>query len=159
LSALVRSIIRVESGGKRAAPVKDWPQHGREQFSAVRADYAAKERAALELENVSGKAKKRLLAVLRMERLTAEESGLLSGFQHTVDGKGAVFFTLPGGGVIRDEGRELFFSARDEATRHIALAYARKKWSKGICLEGNRLFREPERDVEREKEQRRGMER
>jgi hypothetical protein len=76
-----------------------------------------------------------------------------------VDGKGAVVFTLPGGGVIRDAGKELFFSARDAAARHIALAYARKKWGKGICLEGNRLFRESEREVEREKEQRRGLDR
>jgi hypothetical protein len=157
--AILRSRREGVAEEKEATPGKDWTQHGREQFSAVRADYAARERAALELENVSGKAKKRLLAVLRMERLATEESGLFSGFQHTVDGKGAVIFTLPGGGVIRDQGKELFFSARDEAARHIALAYARKKWGKGICLEGNRLFREPERELEQEKEQRRGMER
>ncbi|MDR3176849.1 MAG: relaxase/mobilization nuclease domain-containing protein, partial [Desulfovibrio sp.] len=157
--AILRSGREAVGEEKEAAPIKDWSRHGREQFPAVRADYAARERAALELENVSGKAKKRLLAVLRMERLAAEESGFLSGFQHTVDGKGTVVFTLPGGGVIRDAGKELFFSARDEAARHVALAYARKKWGKGIRLEGNRLFREPERELEREKEQRRDMER
>jgi hypothetical protein len=126
---------------KEAAPKKDWSQHGREQFSS-KADYAARERAALEMEGVSAKAKKRLLAVLRMESLAAGKG--LDGFKHTVDSKGAVVFTLPGGGVIRDEGKELFFSARDEMARHIALAYAQKKWGRGVTLEGNRIAREPE---------------
>ncbi len=54
---------------------KDWSQHGREQFirnAALKADFVARERAALETEGISGKAKTRLLAVLRMERLANE---------------------------------------------------------------------------------------
>jgi hypothetical protein len=50
----------------------------REQFirnAALKADFAARERAALETEGISGKAKTRLLAVLRMERIAAEEVG------------------------------------------------------------------------------------
>jgi len=103
--AILRSRRGSVAEEKEAAPKKDWSQHGREQFSSIKADYAAKERAALELEGMSGKAKKRLLAVLRMERLVAEKG--LDGFQHTVDSKGAVIFTLSGGGKIRDTGGEV----------------------------------------------------
>ena len=157
--AVLRSKQESVAEEREAAPVKDWSQHGREQFASAKAEYAAKERAALEREGVSGKAKKRLLAVLRMERLATE--GSLAGFQHRVDRKGAVIFTLPGGGVIRDEGRELFFSARDETARRVALAYAQKKWGRGVILKGNRIMREQKREqsLDREKEQRRGMER
>jgi len=151
--AVLRSRQESVAEEKEAAPVKDWSQHGRVQFSNNKVEYAAKERAALELEGVSGKAKKRLLAVLRMERLATE--GTLAGFQHRVDHKGAVIFTLSGGGVIRDEGKELFFSARDDAARRIALAYAQKKWGRCIILEGNHIMREQKRELE--KEQRQGI--
>jgi len=155
--AVLRSVTHTIEPEQEALPAKDWSQHGMEQ--SVRAEYAAKERALLELTGISTKGKSRLQAVLRMERLAAE--GMLAGFQHRVGHKGAVIFTLPGGGVIRDEGKELFFSARDETARRAALAYAQKKWGQGVVLEGNRIMREQkrERELDREKEQRRGMER
>jgi len=155
--AVLRSKQESVAEEKEAAPVKDWSQHGKEQFFSSKAEYAAKERAALELEGLSGKAKKRLLAVLRMERLAAE--GRLAEFQRRVDHKGAVIFTLPSGGVIRDEGQELYFSAKDETAQQVALAYAQKKWGRSIILEGNHIMREQKRDLVLEKEQRRGMER
>lgn len=62
-------------------------------------------------------------------------------------------FTLPGGGMIRDTGKELFFSPQDAAAVEIAVRYGRKKWGKDIQIEGNRLCRGEERD------QKRGMER
>ena len=80
----------------------------------------------------------------------------LDGFQHKVDRNGAVVFTLPGGGKIRDTGDEVLFSPNSE---RFALLYAQKKWGQGVGLEGNRLFREPKREMEKEKEQRRGMDR
>jgi len=47
------------------------------------------------------------------------------------------------------------------ASERFALLYAQKKWGKGIIVEGNHITRDQsrERKVEREKEQRRGMER
>jgi hypothetical protein len=89
----------------QTATGKDWSQHGKEQFAAnraeIRAEYAAREIAALENENVSAKAKKQLLAVLRMEQLaaaegTAGEAAQIRGFSATIDRKGTVIFTLPG---------------------------------------------------------------
>lgn len=148
-----------------ATPSKDWSQHGREQFinkNTLKATQAAEERAVLEAEALSGKGKTRLLAVLRMEQLAEEErrsgqaSQDISGFRHTVDRKGTVIFILPGGGRIMDAGRELFFSSQDPATQKVAMDYARKKWGKAVRLEGNKIFREPGRDVEREQTRKQG---
>ena len=55
-----------------------------------------------------------------------------------------------------DAGRELFFSSRDPAVQKMALDYARKKWGKAVRLEGNKIFREPGRDVEREQTRKQG---
>lgn len=127
------------------APVKDWSQHGKEQFllnrAELRAEYAAKERAALENETLSGKGKKQLLAVLRMEQLVQDVSS-------TVDRKGTVIFSLPEGGRIMDAGKELFFSGNDETARHIAVQYAQKKWGKALHVEGNKIMR-LERELEK----------
>jgi len=160
--AVLRSRQESVAEEKEAAPAKDWSQHGKEQFQSkagVRAEYAEKERALLERKDIAARHKTRLLAVLRMERLAAE--GALPGFRHKVDHRGAVIFTLTGGGVIRDQGKELFFSAGDETVQRIALAYAQKKWGRSVILEGNHIVREQrqERELERENKQRRGMER
>ena len=129
----------------QAAPVKDWSQHGTEQFAVnraeIRAEHAAREVAALENENASGQGKKQLLAVLRMEQFVQDVST-------TVDRKGTVIFTLPGGGRIMDAGKELFFSGNDEAARHIAMQYAQKKWGNALHMEGNKVVR-LERDLEK----------
>ena len=150
--AILRSKLEAAEPDRepQAAVVKDWSQHGKEQFSLsrteIRAEYTAREIAALENENVSGKGKKQLLAVLRMEQLAAEEGATgktpqVRGFSATVDRKGTVIFTLPGGGRILDSGKELFFSGKDEATRHVAVRYAQKKWGKQIILEGSKIVR------------------
>lgn len=155
------------------APKKDWSQHGWEQFTvgalAIKADHAAKEREVVENPALTGKGKTQLLAVLRMEQLAEEElrigerqkpapqhdqsSPAIAGFTHSVDRRGIVIFTLPGGGMIRDTGKELFFSAHDKAAQETAMLYAQKKWGKEFFLEGNKLCRGTE------KEKQRGMER
>lgn len=115
----------------QAAVGKDWSQHGKEQFAVnraeIRAEYAAREVAALENENVSSQGKKQLLAILRMERIAAEDATHLRDFSATVDRKGTVIFTLPDGGRILDRGKELFFSGNNDAARHVAVRYAQKK--------------------------------
>ena len=97
------------------------------------------------------------------ERRTGLKAGqaapVVSGFRHAVDSKGTVIFTLPGGGRIMDTGRELFFSSQDPAAQSVAMNYARKKWGKAVHLEGNKICREQDRDMEREqiREQGRGL--
>lgn len=67
---------------EQAAPVKDWSQHGQ-----ARAEFAAKERAVLEMDGISGKGKSRLQSVLRMEQV-------VGGFQHHVDRMRPIFCKL-----------------------------------------------------------------
>ena len=55
-----------------------------------------------------------------------------------------------------DAGRELFFSSQDPAAQKVALAYACKKWGKAISIEGNKIFREPVRNVEQEQTRKQG---
>lgn len=92
----------------------------------MQAKYAAKELAALDNKIMSGKGKKQLLALLRMEQLAAEEITHIRGFSATVDHKGIIVFFLPGGGRILDSGKELFFSNKNASIRHVALRYAQK---------------------------------
>ena len=189
--AVLRSIKEAAEVEREApaAPVKDWSAHGREQFSGwrneVRAEYAVKEREVLENTALTGKGKTSLLAVLRMEQLAEEEirgnerrSGsvpgaavitkqagqvtpLIAGFTHSVDRRGIVLFTLPGGGMIRDAGKELFFSAHDKTAEAVALRYAEKKWGKDVQMEGNKIFRDTSREIAHgwRQEQRQGPER
>ena len=139
------------------APQKDWSQHGREQFNgwnaAVRAEHATKERAVLENTSLTRKSKTALLAVLRMEQIAGEDVAEVAGFSYSIDRRGIVLFTLPGGGMIKDTGKELFFSPHDTAAVEIAVQYAQKKWGKELHIENNRLCRKGTQ------EQKRGMER
>ena len=134
----------------QTVPTKDWSQHGKEQFTVnraeIRAEYAAKERATLESDTMSGTAQKQLLAVLRMEQLAAEEpptekEAQIRGFSVSVNRKGVVIFTLPNGGRILDSGKELFFSGNNEKANEVAVRYAQKKWGKQIAVEGNKIVR------------------
>ena len=169
--AILRSKLETAEPDKelQAAETKDWSQHGKEQFTAnraeIRAEYAAKEVDALENENVSGKAKKHLLSILRMEQLAAEEGTVggathISGFSVTVDRKGVVVFTLPGGGRILDSGKELFFSVNNDDARKAAVRYAQKKWGKSLHMEGNKIVRlEKKQEIEPMRKQQQNMER
>lgn len=119
---------------EQAAPVKDWSQHGQ-----TRAEFAAKERAVLEMDGISGRGKSRLQSVLRMEQVT-------DGFRHHVDRKGAVVFTLQDGSTVRDSGKDVLFSAANDHARKIALQYAQKKWGKQTVLEANKIVRQQEQN-------------
>ena len=148
---ILRSTTEAVEPERPAAPTKDWSTHGQDYAAkAVKAEQAEKERAVLEINGVSGKGKNRLQAVLRMEQLAAEHGIQVT---HRVDGKGAVVFSLPGGGTVRDTGKGLFFTAQDKAAESVALSYARKKWGKSVQMEGNRVSRgdtlKPQRSMER----------
>lgn len=118
---------------EQAASAKDWSRHGQTQ-----AEYAAKERAVLELDGISGKAKSRLQSVLRMEQV-------VGSLRHHVDRKGAVVFTLQDGSTVRDSGKDILFSVASDSARQIAMLYARKKWGMQVVLEANKIVRQPEK--------------
>lgn len=114
-------------------------------------------RCALEKElriatsSIGRKQRTGLLAITRMEQLTAQEillraggmgdqTLLFSGVQHTIDNNGIVLFKLINGGIIRDTGTKVHFSY-DEATRKAALIYGQMRFGKGIELNGNTIKR------------------
>jgi len=147
--AVLRSRRESVAEEKEAAPAKDWSQHGKAQFqdkSGIRAEYAEKERALFEREGIAAKGKTRLLAVLRMERLAAE--GAVAGFRHKVDHKGAVIFTLPDGGKIRDTGGEVLFSPNSE---RLARLYAQKKWGPHLLADKGRFCVDREKTVRKQR--------
>jgi hypothetical protein len=120
-----------------------------------RADHAARERALLEREDISAKGKKQLQAFVRMERIAAEAKTQgydLGNITRRIDGKGVVIFTLASGGSIRDTGRELFYSAHDEKTHGVALAYAALKWGKNVALEKGKILFYQATELQRDRE-------
>ena len=139
----------------RKPKVKDWSQHGREQFLIGKADHAAKERALLEREDLSAKAKKPLQAFLRMQRIAAAaktQGHDLGDIARRIDGKGVVIFTLTSGGSIRDTGKELFYSSHDEMAHGVAIAYAALKWGNNITLEKGKILFRQAREIQRAQE-------
>jgi hypothetical protein len=140
--------------------VKDWSQHGREQFLTTRADHAAKERTLLEREDLSAEAKKSLQAFLWMERIAAEAKAQgheLGDIARRIDGKGVIIFILASGGSIRDTGKELFYSPHDEKAQGVALAYAALKWGKNVVQENGKIMFHQALEIKRNNEQKRQM--
>lgn len=145
--------------------VKDWSQHGREQFAVnraeIRAEYARKERELQERQDISASGKKQLQSFLRMDAVMSEaraQGRELGEIKRRIDGKGVVIFTLSSGGGIRDTGREVFYSGHDSQAQEIAALYAARKWGKHLVLEPGRIVRreqpvERALDTERKKQQ------
>lgn len=113
------------------APAKDWSKHGQgcATKTAIRAEYAEKERELQERNDLSSSGKKTLQAFLRMEQISAEaraEGTDLGEIKRRVDGKGVVIFTLDSGGTVRDTGKEVFYSGHDPKAERAAGLYAEK---------------------------------
>ncbi|WP_027191917.1 TraI/MobA(P) family conjugative relaxase [Fundidesulfovibrio putealis] len=92
---------------------------------------------------VSRRARRGLLAIARAHELAELESvvpranRLFTGFTSSIDASGTVFIHLANGGMIRDMGKEVAFTAHDAATKEAALQFVRLKWGKAIRMEGN----------------------
>ncbi len=133
--------------------VKSWMERGNEYAdkTAIRAEYAEKERKLQERGDISHKGKKQLRAFLRMEQITAETSAdgaEIGEIKRRIDGKGIVIFALESGGTIRDTGKEIFFSSHGVKTQRIAERYAAKKWGKRVALENGCITFQPEREID-----------
>lgn len=144
-----------EQAQEQKTPVKNWMERGNEYASktAIRAEYAEKERKLQERDDISHKGKKKLQAFLRMEQITAEaraEGRELGEVKRRINGKGIVIFTLESGGTIRDTGKEVFFSSHDKKAQQIAERYAAKKWGKRVVLDKGRIIFAQEREQERQ---------
>lgn len=141
---------------KQSVEVEDSPAPRPPALDSIKAEYAEKQVEVLADTDQSRKGKKTLLAYLRMEEMFKEEGlrGLAvrpEDVTRSVDAKGAVVFTLPGGGKVRDTGKEVLFSGSDELAVKVAQFYARKKWGQRVRMDkGSIVF-----DVEAEKIQER----
>lgn len=124
------------------------PSFARSSFQTADAVYhTAKERELLERTDISGKGKKSLLAVLRMDKIIQSASSpTTQSYTWNVDNKGIVAFMLPGGGVVRDTGKDILFSAKSDSAKQIALLYAQAKWGKQIMLDANRIVHREEQN-------------
>ena len=136
--------VEPEAAPPPKAPAKDWSRHGLEYAAktAIRAEYAEKERELQERDDLSNQGKRQLQAFLRMEQIAAEaraEGTEIGDIKRRIDGKGTVIFTLDSSGTIRDTGKEIFFSAHDYAAGHTAKLYAEKKWGKHLTVEKGRI--------------------
>jgi hypothetical protein len=82
---------------------------------------------------VSSQARRGLLAVAKASELAELETSapdgrrLFSGYTSSIDTKGVVFIRLANGGVIRDTGKEIAFTARDQVAQEAALLFAQAK--------------------------------
>lgn len=136
------------------APKKDWSRHCLDYAAktAICAEYAERERELQERQGLSSRGKKELQAFLRMEQVAAEaraEGAELGEIKRRIDGKGVVIFTLESGGMIRDTGKELFFSPHDSQAEHVARLYAEKKWGKRLAVERGCITFQVEQELER----------
>jgi len=114
----------------------------------IRAEYAARAKAIQENGQLAVKSKTGLLAILKMQQLAAEDTAQgkanpFAGATGDTDAKGHVLFTLPGGGLVRDAGLEISFSAGDKTAQEAAMRYAQAKWGPQARLDGNRFHRAP----------------
>ena len=116
----------------------------------IRADYAAKAKAIQENSQLMAKSKTGLLAILKMQQLAAEDTiqgrdNPFAGAKGDIDAKGNVLLTLAGGGLVRDAGMEVTFSAGDQSARAAAERYAQAKWGQNATLDENRnrMYRAP----------------
>ena len=154
-----KETVGPETAPEPAKPAKDWSRHGLgyaatpSEKTAIRAEYAEKERELQERSDISHQGRKTLQAFLRMEQIAAEahaEGSPLGEIKRRIDGKGVVIFTLDSGGTIRDTGKEVFFSPHDAKAKHAAELYAEKKWGKRLTMEKGYIRFQPERERERQ---------
>jgi hypothetical protein len=85
-----------------------------------------------------------LTAIVQMREVLASEATAFrkpSDFKFQIDGKGTIIFTLPDGGIIRDAGPEIHFSAHHERARDLAAKLAQTRWGLSAKLDGCTLTR------------------
>lgn len=145
------SVVPETTQEEAKGSVKEWSRHGLDYAArtTIRAEYAEKERELQEQRGLSLSGKKTLQAYLRMEQVAAEaraEGSPLGEVKRRIDGKGVVLFTLESGGMIRDTGKEVFFSPHDQQAERAAMRYAERKWGKRLAVEKGHIIFQPVRD-------------
>ena len=112
------------------------------ELEKIRQDSRNEQKKILAITGITDKNRKALLTIIKMRQLAEEEkakggSSIFNGLKHTIDTKGTVIFHLATGGTIRDNGKELHFSAHDKNAQEVAKKFAQMKWGKAIEIEAN----------------------
>ena len=114
----------------------------------IQARYAAEAKEIQENSRLTPSSKTGLLAILKMRQLADEDAlegkvSPLAGVKGEIDDKGHVMFNLAGGGLVRDAGMVITFSAGDQAAQDAALRYGQAKWGKNATLGEDKVYRAP----------------
>jgi hypothetical protein len=126
-------VPRQETAAHQSPEVRQWQE---------------RKRGILDLTGISNRTRRALLSVLKMREVFSKESGFPEEPKYRIDGNGTVIYELPGGGTIRDTGREIHFSHHDRSAPDLALKYARKRWGAAVSLSDGIIRREKGHDRE-----------
>lgn len=117
----------------------------RAQNLEVKEKWARKQRELVLEDGLSRKGRQGLLLLAKarelaeLENLRPEGPKLFAGFTSEIDARGVVMIRLQGGGIVRDDGRQIMFSMGNEQAQHAALQLAKGRWGKSTKLEGNMI--------------------
>lgn len=127
---------------KKRYPYANWSQFLKGE--AQRGNEAAlailrskKDKAMQEIPQAKAESQTHLSVVTKVAEIIRGEG--INGGRYRIDGKGTVIFTLPSGGTIRDNGKEIHFSAQDEQAKAVAEKLAKLKWGNNAQLDGGVL--------------------
>lgn len=92
----------------------------------------------------------RLRQLMEAEELNGDSS--LKGTTWRVDAGGTILFTLPSGGLVRENAREITFSAYNAQARAVAENMARLKFERRYSLQQNNIYRAAHQEQARERD-------
>ncbi len=101
------------------------------------------EQSALNTPGISYRHQRALLTVFKMREIIEEENVIGNTpleLRFRIDGKGIVIFKFSDG-AIRDNGREITFSAGSEAIKDLAFKFAKKRWGEHLRVPEDNAIR------------------
>ena len=132
----------LRSKNQLVEPESEAPPHG--QREEIQEKWLKEQLGIATSTGVRSQTRRGLLAMAKARELAELEAStggkqLFSNFTSSIDTKGTVFIRLASGGVIRDRGKQITYSAHDELAREAALLFAQAKWGKTLRNKGNIL--------------------
>ena len=116
---------------------------GNEAALAVLRSRKTKVQAQPKAENTSNLDKNLLVAVAQMRDMLKNEATPFQKappLKYHIDGKGVIIFSLPDGGMIRDHGEEIHFSANNQKAAELAAKLAKVRWGQNVTVD-NHVFK------------------
>lgn len=135
------------SSGKEATP---------SAMKALRERWRREREKIRERIDMTREDKRSLPAVARLRQLMEAEElngdSSLKGTTWRVDAGGTILFTLPSGGLVRENAREITFSAYNAQARAVAEKMARLKFGRRYSLQQNKIYRAAHQEQARERD-------